>query len=72
MNEHLDRAKTSINQARGFDMKSPTDAQRMNHATIAIAEALTGILELLTGVIGDRGSVLDVRVQGSVSTGDQR
>jgi hypothetical protein len=39
---------------------------------MVIAESLVGILELLTGVIGDRGSVVDVRVQGSVSTGDQR
>jgi hypothetical protein len=32
--------------------------------SLVVAEALTGILELLTGIVGDRGSVLDVRVQG--------
>lgn len=35
---------------------------------LVIAEALTGILELLTKLTGEEGTVLDVRVGGNVST----
>lgn len=72
MNEkrnHLVAAKYAIDRMSEY----PGNMQDVEvWSQVAIAEALTGILELLTGVIGDRGSVVDVRVQGSVSTGDQR
>ena len=68
---HLEEARVMLETVK-LPKEYVRDEERQICATIAIAEALTGILELLTGVIGDRGSVVDVRVNGSVSTGDQR